>query len=84
MLEGEADGLLYVCEGQRCTGHVGPVGLAVKVGGRVLGGSCWRKAGRLMPDVTKLKPAHELEEETRKRMQARKGTDLHMVRNGRT
>jgi hypothetical protein len=48
--------------------------------------TCWKTMGRPWPQPTveERARAHEVEEETRKRMQARKGPDAHMVRAGRT
>jgi len=51
-----------------------------RVAGRLMCPFCWLKRGCPLPDA--IGKAHELEEQTRKNMQRRRGTDRHLVRNG--
>lgn len=63
----------------------GRVFLARLGGGRLLCLVCWRAAGRPWPmPETDVQRIHEAELATRERMQARGGTDRHLVRKGLT
>jgi hypothetical protein len=55
------------------------------IGGRVLCAKCWHEMGEPFPAPgSSAQALHEAELATRARMQARGGTDRHLVRNGRS
>jgi hypothetical protein len=59
--------------------------LFASFGGRLICGDCWQAKGSPWPRrPATAEEIHAAELRTRERMQARGGTDRHMVRNGKT